>query len=101
MRIMRPSISSMTASVIGFDRSSSARSRQAANQRSTHVEEPMWVRGEADPRAAIDVKHRLLLRKSLEKKVSPSKKRRAPIIERPELQGRAPAQERRRRRAST
>jgi hypothetical protein len=34
MRIMRPSISSMTASVIGFDCDSSARSLQAPSQRS-------------------------------------------------------------------
>jgi hypothetical protein len=34
IRIIRPSISSMTASVIGFERSSSARSLHAASQRS-------------------------------------------------------------------
>src|SRR6476469_2094917 len=36
MRIMRPSISSMTASVIGFERERSARSLQASSQRSIH-----------------------------------------------------------------
>ena len=39
MRIIRPSISSMTASVIGFERSSSASSLHAANQRSIQRDE--------------------------------------------------------------
>src|SRR5919205_2948569 len=53
MRIIRPSISSMTASVIGFERSSSTRSRQAASQRSIHGRVTTEDRGPPRRRALI------------------------------------------------
>src|SRR5919109_221537 len=50
---MRPSISSMTASVIGFERSSSARSSQAASHLSIHAGVANAAGGPADMRAVM------------------------------------------------